>query len=89
MTRRVLVFLGVLALVSGTASAQDAKAVLQAAVKSMGTDTLKCITYSGTGGYVGIVGQGFSPGQDWPKVELANFSRSINFEARTDRKSVV
>jgi len=78
-----------LMLMGGTAKAQDARAVLQAAVKSMGTDSLKCITYSGTGGYVGIVGQGYAPGDDWPKVELANFSRTINFDARAMREEQV
>ena len=57
-----IVSLILLMLMGGTAKAQDARAVLQAAVKSMGTDSLKCITYSGTGGYVGIVGQGYAPG---------------------------
>ena len=55
----------------------------------MGTESLKCITYSGTGGYVGIVGQGYSPADDWPKIELASLSRSINFEARTMREEQV
>ena len=40
---------------------------------------LFALTYSGTGGYVGIVGQGYSPADDWPKIELASLSRSINF----------
>ena len=42
-----IVSLILLMLMGGTAKAQDARAVLQAAVKSMGTDSLKCITYSG------------------------------------------
>jgi len=84
-----IVSLILLMLMGGTAKAQDARAVLQAAVKSMGTDSLKCITYSGTGGYVGIVGQNYAPGDDWPKVELANFSRTINFDARAMREEQV
>ena len=40
-----IVSLILLMLMGGTAKAQDARAVLQAAVKSMGTDSLKCITY--------------------------------------------
>ena len=89
MTRKIAAFLGLLMFMSATAVAQDARAVLQAAIKSMGTETLKCITYSGTGGYVGIVGQNYSPRDDWAKVELANFSRTINFDARTMREEQV
>jgi glyoxylase-like metal-dependent hydrolase (beta-lactamase superfamily II) len=89
MANRVWGFFIALALFGATASAQDARAVLQTAAKAMGTDTLKCVTYSGTGGYVAIVGQGFSPADDWPKVELANLSRSLNFDARTMREEQV
>jgi len=89
MANRAWGFVVALALTAGTASAQDARAVLQAATKAMGTDTLKCVTYSGTGGYVAIVGQGFSPADDWPKVELANLSRSLNYDARTMREEQV
>jgi glyoxylase-like metal-dependent hydrolase (beta-lactamase superfamily II) len=89
MAKRLSVIVVLLALMGATAAAQDAKAVLQAVAKAMGTEALKCVTYSGTGGYVGIVGQGYSPGDDWPKVELANFSRTINFDARTMREEQV
>lgn len=68
---------------------QTAQTVLQTAVKAMGTDTLKCLTYSGTGGYVGIVGQHFSPANDWARVELAQFSRNINYDARAMREEQV
>ena len=86
MRKTVWTFLLLFPLFSGTAVAQDAMATLQAAVRAMGTDTLKCVTYSGTGGYVGIVGQGFSPADDWPKVELASYSRAINYDAKTMRE---
>src|SRR3989442_5433320 len=90
MPTRLLGSFVVLALTSGTAEAQDARAVLQAAVKAMGTETVKCLTYSGnTGGYVGIVGQNYHPKEDWARVELASFSRTINFDARTMRDEQV
>src|SRR2546426_12787851 len=89
MAKKLSIIAVLLALMGATAAAQDAKAVLQAAAKGMGTEALKCIAYSGTGGYVGIVGQAYSPGDDWPKVELANFSRTINFDARTMREEQV
>src|ERR1044071_3896071 len=86
MRKTVWMFLFLFPLLGGAAAAQDARATLQAAVRAMGTDTLRCITYSGTGGYVGIVGQGFSPADDWPKVQLANYSRTINYDAKTMRE---
>jgi glyoxylase-like metal-dependent hydrolase (beta-lactamase superfamily II) len=89
MARRLCVLFVLLALMAGTAAAQDAKAVLQAASKAMGADTLKCITFSGTGGYVGIFGQNYHPANDWARVELASFSRSINFDARSMREEQV
>jgi glyoxylase-like metal-dependent hydrolase (beta-lactamase superfamily II) len=90
MPTRLLGSFVVLALTSSTAEAQDARAVLQAAVKAMGTETVKCLTYSGnTGGYVGIVGQNYHPKEDWARVELASFSRTINFDARTMRDEQV
>src|SRR5437870_12967540 len=76
-----IVSLILLMLMGGKAKAQDARAVLQAAVKSMGTDSLKCVTYSGSGGYVGVVGQTYARGDDTPKDELANMSSATNFDA--------
>ena len=90
MVNKPAIFLVLLTLMSGTGAAQgvNARAVLQAASRAMGTDTLKCITYSGSG-YVGIVGQNYSPGDDWARVELASYTRSINFDARSFREEQV
>jgi glyoxylase-like metal-dependent hydrolase (beta-lactamase superfamily II) len=75
--------------IPAAAQTQTPQAVLATAVKAMGTDTVKCLTYSGTGGYIGIVGQGFHPADDWPRLELASFSRVINYDARTMREEQV
>ena len=48
-------------------TAQTAQSVLQAAAKAMGTNNLKCVTYTGAG-YVGIVGQNHDIRDDWPRV---------------------
>ena len=89
MKRNLWAFLALLPLLTGTAAAQDARAIAQAASEAMGTDTLQCLTYSGGGGYVSLIGQGYSPANDWPRVELASFSRVINFEAGTMREEQV
>ena len=72
-----------LALMSGTASAQTAQTVLQAASRTMGADNLRCISYSGTSGYVGIVGQAHDIRDDWPRVEISNYIRTINYDAKS------
>src|SRR5947199_8161904 len=76
-----IVSLILLMLMGGTAKAQDARAVLQAAVKSMGTDSLKCISYSATGCYVGIVGLGYAAGEDWSTGVFENLSWHVNLDA--------
>ena len=89
MKSNLWALVALLSLLTGTASAQDGGAIARAAAAAMGTDTLQCLTYSGGGGYVSLIGQGFSPANDWPRVELANFSRVINFDAGTMREEQV
>ena len=89
MKRNLWVLLALLPLLTGTAAAQAPMAIAQAASEAMGTDTLQCLTYSGGNGYVSLIGQGHSPADDWPRVELVSFSRVINFEAGTMREEQV
>ena len=89
MARYITAFLGAAALVTAlvaqpAAQAQTAQSVLQAAAQAMGTGNLKCITYTGAG-YVGFVGQNHDIRDDWARVELAEYTRSINFDARSSR----
>lgn len=72
-----------LVLMSGSASAQTVQSVLQALSKNMGADNLRCITFSGTSGYVGIVGQAHDIRSDWPRVEISNYIRTINYDAKS------
>ena len=70
----VLIACGAL-LGSFSATAQDARGVLQAASDAMGgARDLKSIEYSGAG-WVGAVGQSFTPEQDWPRFEVIRFIR--------------
>jgi glyoxylase-like metal-dependent hydrolase (beta-lactamase superfamily II) len=67
----------------------DPAPLLAAAAREIGEATLKCITYSGTG-YGGAVGQTFenAVNVDWPRIDaLANYSRSINWDAGTGRET--
>ncbi len=65
----------------------DPEPVLQAAEKAIGTQKLRCVTISGTG-YSGAVGQQHESGWniDWPRGELANYTRTMNWEAKTMRE---
>jgi len=65
-----------------TAAAQDARAVVAAAAKAMGTETLNSITYSGTARN-GAFGQSKSIGNPMGPVNLTQitqYTRTINFE---------
>ena len=47
--KRLWVITVLLALTTGTAAAQDARTVLQAATRALGAENLKCVQYSGSG----------------------------------------
>jgi glyoxylase-like metal-dependent hydrolase (beta-lactamase superfamily II) len=65
----------------------DPKPILAAAEKAIGADKLKCVTISGAG-YSGQVGQQREAAWnvDWPRGELTNYRRVMNWEAGTMRE---
>src|ERR1700752_2680563 len=71
----------------GVAQDTDARAVLEAAVKSMGGD-VKTIQYSGNTGYVAAVGQNYSPAHDWPANQLTSYTRTIDYEAKSSKEEL-
>ena len=85
MASKLWSLVAVLALSGGAASAQTptAQSVLQSLSSNMGAGNLRCITYSGTSGYVGIVGQAHDIRDDWPRVEISNYTRTINYDAKS------
>ena len=87
MAKRLLVPFAVLALMVGTAGAQDARAVLQAAAKNMGADTLKTIQITGTGMNAAF-GQSFSPDSDWPRFEVTKYTKTIDYDAKSSREQI-
>ena len=46
------------------------------------------IQYSGTG-WLGGVGQNFAPDQDWPRFELASYTRTIDFGSNSSKEEMV
>jgi len=93
MARHITALIGALVFVTmvaprPAAQGQTAQAVLQAVAQAMGTNTLKCVTYTGAG-YFGIVGQNYDIRDDWARVELASYSRTLNFDERSSREERV
>jgi glyoxylase-like metal-dependent hydrolase (beta-lactamase superfamily II) len=73
---------------AGFAVAQDAKTVINNAVKASGYDNLKSIEYSGPSGTEGTaMGQAQSAAKGWPHFTLKNYSRYIDFSAGTQQQN--
>lgn len=66
----------------------DPEPLLAAASTAIGEQSLRCVTFSGTG-YSGPVGQTFenAVNVDWPRSELANYTRTINWETGTSKET--
>src|SRR3954466_14895802 len=81
MLRKLIVLSAALAVSAGTASAQDARAVLQASLKAMGGDNLKTIQYSGAG-WSSQIGQTYGLDPCGPRFEVAGRTGAIAYEAK-------
>src|ERR1700733_426703 len=80
-----LAFLGA---ASGTATAQtvqDVRSVLEASLKAMGGANLKTIRYSGSG-WSSRIGQTYGLAEDWPRYEVADYTRAIDYDAKWSRE---
>jgi len=88
MVKRIGSFVAVAALAAGPASAQDPAAALQAAMDTMGVTDMTSIRYTGSG-WVGAVGQNASPAEDWPRFELAEYERTIDFETNSSMENMI
>jgi glyoxylase-like metal-dependent hydrolase (beta-lactamase superfamily II) len=69
-----------------SAMAQDAKTVLEAAIKNMGD--IKSAQYSGSGAQFNL-GQSVSPDTPWPRVELKSFTRAVDYDKQASRNETV
>lgn len=87
MTRRLLIAFAWLGSTVGIAAAQDARTVLQAASTAMGGANLKSIRYTGAG-WIAAVGQSYEPNADWPRFEMTNYVRTIDYEAKSSREEL-
>src|ERR1051325_7120251 len=83
----VIVVAVVIGMIARSASAQevDARAALQASMKAMGGENLKPVEYSGAGS-PSLIGQQYAVEGGWPTLEIANYTRAIDSEARWSRE---
>src|SRR5688572_8999635 len=78
---RLCVLFALVSFVSGNAWAQDASTVLRNAAAAMGSGTVRSIRITGTG-WNAPVGQGYTPNDDWPRVEVASYTRVFDYDNR-------
>lgn len=71
----------------GSSSAQDARGALRAAARAMGTANVDAVEISGTGWY-GQVGQSYVLDGDWPRFEVFEYSRVIDYDAGASREDL-
>ena len=70
--------------VSRPAAAQDAKTVIANAAKAMGSENLTSISYYGSGANFGL-GQSNNANGQWPRTNVSDYVRSIDFAQSTSR----
>ena len=80
---RAVLFVALTTLGAGTTSAQtvDARKAVEAAAKAMGTTNLKSIQFTADG-YVARVGEQYNLTDGWPQIDVANYTRVIDFDAK-------
>ena len=79
---------GLLVALAAPAAAQDAKAVVGAASKAMGTDNLSSLTMYGSGANFGL-GQSNNANGQWPRTNVSDYVRSIDFTQPASRATGV
>jgi len=87
MRRKAAVLAAFLGLVA-SASAQtvkDVRSVLEASLQAMGGVNLKTIRYSGSG-WSSRIGQTYGLAEDWPRYEVSNYTRAIDYDAKWSRE---
>ena len=87
MVRRISMLAVVFALSAGSAFAQavDARPALLASQKAMGGENLKTIEIAAAGA-TALIGQQYSVEGSWPQVEIADYTRAIDFDAKWSRE---
>ena len=69
--------------------AQDARGVIDAASKAMGTSNLQAVEYSAASGNTYSVGQAPGPGKPWPRFTVTKYTALINYNVPVMREQTV
>jgi len=85
MAKKMWVVAALIALCAGVSSAQDAKAKLQAAMKTIGD--VKSIQYSGTGKLYAL-GQSFTPTSAWPATNITGYTMTIDYDSKSAKEEL-
>src|SRR5215813_1448542 len=87
MARRLCVLVALFGLLAGPAFAQevDARAALLASLKAMGGENLKTIEIAAAGS-TSLIGQQYSIEGNWPQVQIADYTRAIDFDKKWSRE---
>ena len=87
MARRLGILVGLICVLSGNISAQnaDARKTLEAAAKAMGVANMKTLQYSASG-WFSQIGQTYGLAEDWPHYEVSDYTRVIDFDAKWSRE---
>src|SRR2546429_7662623 len=95
MSKRLVLLLGLPAMLAGPALAQNApnpnqaaaKALLQAADKAIGASNVKSYTITATG-WMAYPGQQFAQG-DLPRSDLKSFTRTVDYTTKSAKSDYV
>ena len=88
MFRKIIAVHACLVLMSAVACAQDAKSLIQAASKAMGIDDVNSVMYYGSGANFNL-GQSNNANSPWPRTNLNDYLRAIDFSQPASRATAV
>ena len=88
MTKKCLGVVALLTVLSLPVGAQDAKTVIGNTAKAMGSENLSSITFYGSGANFGL-GQSNNSNGAWPRTNVSDYVRSIDFTQPASRATGV
>jgi len=88
MFRKTITAIACLVLMCGIANAQDAKSLIQAASKEMGIENVDSVMFYGSGANFNL-GQSNNANDAWPRTNLNDYVRAIDFKRSASRATAV
>src|SRR5439155_16073980 len=85
---RKITLLGVVALTLVSALAAQQRNALQTAADTLGAARIKTLQFTGSGANFSV-GQNYLPNEPWPKVEVKNYTASINYDTGSMRAELL